>query len=762
MTVALEFRRVTALSVLLWLLNLQLLTSYAWATNGIFPIAVDAQNLGRAGIDLGIANSSTAIHTNPAGIAFIPGKMADVAFGSCYPRIGFSNKYDDHVRADNELVPLGSFSMVWDAPGQILEIAGDPLVYTFGGEVTPSANATSTGDTWLEFPAGQLERQLTVVAQGMAATLSGLRIYAMSAADDANIVWAIANMPSLPAYAKVTALRVHFFWQTSQTGEIILTAEGKQAKLPLQPSQGWQEAYLVLVWNAPYAPAGASLSAPIANGIALRDLDITLCYEVDGQSSCKTLYRAEQPQSQANYLALTLLGSDAQAYRCSHDTSVTLALRNGQTLAVAPDTRIRLYYHYQLEKNVLDAFLKISVHGHTEAQVHLLPWAERQSHGRVWRRCVSDYQLPYPERSAGFKFGLGFFPQAGARYTLKTYSDLFPEGIDNRTDFIVTAFSPAIAYRFSDYFSIGVTLETYMERIEFDGVLSQNALILKGTPVNGYPSYGESLIGLRDVKFVRGEVDNDPLWGYGFGGRIGLLWKISDRIQVGAVYSPKPWMAKAKGKTRVDFTRHFEDPKISDITEVAKLFLPNNGQFGFGVNYNTELAFDLPQRAGAGVSFLVADNLVIGADFEWINYADTMVKLDISLKNGDNPDSNALLGSSSLQSSLRLGWKDQYVAGGAIVWQPFDAWIVRAGYKYGNNPVPREELNPQFAALIEHHVTLGISCSISEYLTVHLAAEGGLPSKLTSDNVNNVHEDFANSELTIYTVGGLLGMSWRF
>lgn len=746
------------------LLPLFILSNMAWATNGLFPTSAGVQQQGRGGVDFGIASSPTAMHTNPAGIAFIPGKMVDFTFGGFYPRVEFSNAWNDDVRADDEVIPFAAFGFVCDEPGQIAETATDPFVYTFGGRPNPGHDTNSDGEGIFDLSPGALPQSLELIANGEHATLSAIRVYALIAADSAEQhLWA-DRLPTLPAFAQVRALRVRFDWrqQAGNNGDIILRAEQLENRLPLVSAQaGWQQGYLVIVWKDDFLPVDLALTTTAA--VELRDVEVAVNFRLGTDDVWLTVHRADslQPGGKANRW-VALAQGDTPAYQVRQEPQKPLVVSSWPSLPAGQVQKVAVYYHYRLDTTVPDAHLQVTVNtpqGTSDSRLHVLPAAERNRHGIVWNRSEADWTRAYRAQDSGWKFGIGVFPLAGARYTLETKSDLFPEGVENRTDLMSVAVAPTIAYRVNDRFSIGVSLNANVQRLEFDGLVAQRAEIMRGvTPL--VVTFGE-LFKSYGGDYVRGEVDSDPLWAYGVGGRVGIMWKLTDFFQLGLMYSPKAWMSKSSGKAKVDFTRHFDATPFSGVIQQIG-WLPNRGRYGFATNYDIEIEMELPQRAGAGVAFLLRHNLTLGVDFQWINYADTQFKLKTILQDGDNPDANTLIGSSDLDTYLTLGWKDQYVVSAGIVWQPSPYWILRAGYNYSSNPVPRSYLNPQFAAIIEHHVSAGVSLLLDEHVAIHVAGEGGLPARLKSGSVNHAHPDFANSELEIYTIGVLLGISWRF
>lgn len=57
---------------------LLLLTGQALAANGLNPIGFGAESVGMGGADLAVARDTTAMNTNPAGLAQLPGGRLDL------------------------------------------------------------------------------------------------------------------------------------------------------------------------------------------------------------------------------------------------------------------------------------------------------------------------------------------------------------------------------------------------------------------------------------------------------------------------------------------------------------------------------------------------------------------------------------------------------------------------------------------------------------------------------------------------------------
>ena len=724
-----------------------LLCSYQiQATNGMFPIATSPKAGGRGGVGIGLTTDASAITTNPAGIAFIPGKMVSMSVGGILPYIRFKNAYNRNALADRVPVALGSMSMVWDYPSQTFAVIADPIDYTFGGEPTPSSTYSAIGDGTLAYTNA---KAFSLKVSGKSATISNIRIYGDISGGDEGLIWQTEIYPRVLPHARLASVRVRFEGNSiKEAAKLILSIENKKVEFALSAKK--RACYFASAWGEKYSPTFVKLTSK--GKCDLENVHIMIGYRYGDRYIWKTAYyNPGKTNIQKNSTQKALVATNDQKYVIDGQKDIALT-----PIAQVKAQNLHIHYHYCLDKKY-GAHLKAQTP--TGENTHLLPAREQDPRGNLHSNNQADFEVPHPKSESGFKFGMAIFPQAGATYTMDVVTDLFPNGIENYTDVKFVTVAPTIAFRFKDRFSIGVSFHANFMSSEMDGLIAQNASIMKGSPFPGRDlTFGEILQVDKGIESIRGEVDTEALYGYGFGGKVGIMWKITDRLQIGAVYSPKTFMQKAEGKAIVDFTNHFN--QINDL--MSKLVLPNNGSYGFRGKYDAEMEFDIPQYAGVGVSYRVRDNLVIAVDFRWIDYSDTQKEIKLDLDGGSNVDVNALAGSSDLSAVLTVGWKDQYVIACGVVWQPFQRWILRAGYNYSNNPVKEKYLSPQLAAISEHHVTLGASWLVNRHFMLDFSIEAAVPKILNSDEENEVSPDYADSKLELCAIGVIVGMSWNF
>lgn len=185
---------------------------------------------------------------------------------------------------------------------------------------------------------------------------------------------------------------------------------------------------------------------------------------------------------------------------------------------------------------------------------------------------------------------------------------------------------------------------------------------------------------------VFGQLSTDPSsltnngdeWSYGIGVRLGWLGQLGDRWRLGATVASETYMTKLD-----KYSGLFADGGAFNI--------PANAAIGFAVDATEDLtlAFDV-QR------------IFYGAVDSINNPGPTQQEL------GGNISPDRRLGASN---GIGFGWEDIWVLKLGLSYDITDAWTFRAGYNYGENPIPDDEvlINILAPGIVEHHATLGFS-----------------------------------------------------
>jgi len=162
----------------------------------------------------------------------------------------------------------------------------------------------------------------------------------------------------------------------------------------------------------------------------------------------------------------------------------------------------------------------------------------------------------------------------------------------------------------------------------------------------------------------------------GYGVRVGYLGQWSRYFSVGASY-----------QTKIN---------MEDFDDYAGLFAEQG-------------SFDIPASWTVGAAVSPIDRVTLVFDVQQILYSDVK-----SISNPFDPADffrGILLGS---DEGAGFGWEDTTIFKGGIQWMSGAGWTWRAGYSYGEQPIPETEVlfNILAPATIEQHLTFGFSKTI--------------------------------------------------
>jgi long-chain fatty acid transport protein len=158
---------------------------------------------------------------------------------------------------------------------------------------------------------------------------------------------------------------------------------------------------------------------------------------------------------------------------------------------------------------------------------------------------------------------------------------------------------------------------------------------------------------------------------YGFGLKVGYLGEILPNLNLGASLQTKILMTK------------FDSYK--------GLFAEQGD-------------FDIPATTTIGLAYKVTPAITVALDWQKIYYSDVD-----AINNPLMP--NIMRSPLGSDGGAGFGWEDINVIKVGVQWQSSKEWIWRAGYSYGEQPIPDSEVlfNIVAPGVIKHHATLGLT-----------------------------------------------------
>ena len=196
--------------------------------------------------------------------------------------------------------------------------------------------------------------------------------------------------------------------------------------------------------------------------------------------------------------------------------------------------------------------------------------------------------------------------------------------------------------------------------------------------------------------------DNGKSYSYGGGLRVGYMGNFSPYFSIGASYQTKIWM--------------------SEFDEYAGLFAQKGD-------------FDIPANWVIGVAIKPTENFDIAVDYQRVLYS--------KIPAIANPMMPALGGCMMGQVSSCMGgdqgpgfgWQDMSVIKIGAQLRTGSGWTWRAGYSYGEQPIPESEMlfNILAPGVIEQHVTAGFSKAFGTQ-EISFAVMRGLDKSISGPN----------------------------
>jgi long-chain fatty acid transport protein len=183
---------------------------------------------------------------------------------------------------------------------------------------------------------------------------------------------------------------------------------------------------------------------------------------------------------------------------------------------------------------------------------------------------------------------------------------------------------------------------------------------------------------------------------FGVGARVGYLGEVLPNFFLGASYQTKIYM--------------------SDFNDYKGLFAEQGD-------------FDIPQNWTVGLAFKATPNLTFAADVQKIYYSEVD-----AVGNPLRPNiQSSLLGD---DDGAGFGWDDMTIFKFGVQWQSSADWIWRAGFSYGEQPIPDSEVlfNILAPAVIETHATFGVTKKIGSKHEIDLSLMRAFPKEVKGPN----------------------------
>lgn len=380
-------------------------------------------------------------------------------------------------------------------------------------------------------------------------------------------------------------------------------------------------------------------------------------------------------------------------------------------------------------------------------------------------------------------WGVGMEPIGGFGSDFTLRHALLGEGQRYESFFAALKMGPAFAYEVTPRFSVGASVyASYAQIRDFrmPFTMPPSAAAGMGAIMQMDPHY-PALFG--QVTELTAYGDSHDFSGWAWGGSLGLAWRPNDAVRITASWTPRMTIALSGATAVIDMNtqiqamfgmmvqervqNHGMSPQAAQ-GHVAQLLgqAGMNLQAGAKSTYRAATELSEPQTVGAGLSLRLSDRWRLGLEGVWMDWSAAANVMPFRMTDGDNVNVNILVNGNPAAANFTypfpLRWDDSFTGKGGVEFRATDQATLRAGYLYGNNPVPANTVFIAFPAISQQAATIGAGFDLGA-----VSLEGSLVRALNSrmTGTSGAHllgNEYRNSATTMSQWVFALGAVWTY
>jgi len=356
----------------------------------------------------------------------------------------------------------------------------------------------------------------------------------------------------------------------------------------------------------------------------------------------------------------------------------------------------------------------------------------------------------YARRSGDFVYGLGLFGQGGmgCEYDANTWRGL-GFNLKNRTEVSVGRLIVPVVYRVNERLQVGATVDFVWAGMDLKMAMSGNQFFdlvmptsqhfgrASGSIVQGFNQVLGSLpagtaVDYAYFNFSNGSDFTGKAMGYGYAGKVGLVYEVSPELSLGLAYHT---------------TTAMDDLKSTGDTMSFQLNIPGMGQMPQSLSGDYRVRnFQWPALLSGGVAWRPAPGWMIAADVREIFWKRVMQEFSMNFT-ASAAATNGPFASQSLDAVLFQAWKDQTVVEIGVAYAATSRLTLRGGVNVATNPVPDYYLNCLFPAIVTDHLTAGFGWQIDDRSSVDVSGTYGFEAKAVNGAGAQVTHSQTNAQV---------------
>ena len=317
-----------------------------------------------------------------------------------------------------------------------------------------------------------------------------------------------------------------------------------------------------------------------------------------------------------------------------------------------------------------------------------------------------------------WSFGVGFIGQGGMGATFDDQNTFFGTRDGTYSEVRFATLSPTVAYAFGEDMAVGLALNLGYADASFR-FFPETSFFNQQAPEMSF--FGVNLLRAGGVQYNL---------------RAGWWWRPHPRFSIGAIYQTETEAQFEGGDMWINFRSH---PMLGDK-----------------VLYDAEIdGFTFAAQAGIGFALRPSSDWIVALDVKRY-YWDAA--LDTITVTGSNPSTPGAPPTVTLP--FVFDWEDQWVVALGADYRLSDRVTLRAGYNWGENPVPSRTLTPLFPAITEDHVSVGAGI-LKGNTVFDIALEHAFETTQVNQNPNPMVNPFGPGAEVSHSQWTLsFGISW--
>lgn len=358
--------------------------------------------------------------------------------------------------------------------------------------------------------------------------------------------------------------------------------------------------------------------------------------------------------------------------------------------------------------------------------------------------------MGYARRSGDLVYGLGVFGQGGmgCEYDPASWRGL-GFNLANRTEVSVGRLIAPLVYRINerlhvaataDFVWAGMDLKMAMSGSQFFDLVMPNSQRFgraSGGIVQGFSQFFSTLppgssVDYAYFNFSNGSDFTGRARGYGYGGKVGLVYQPAKELTLGVTYHTQTALG---------------DMTSSGDSMSFQLNVPGMGQIPQTLTGDFRIRdFQWPALLGAGLAWHPAPRWMLVADLRTIFWQDVMQDFSLNFT-ASTATANGAFAGQSLDAVLFQNWKNQTVVQLGVAFEATDRLTLRGGGNFSNNPVPDFTLNCLFPAIVTDHLTGGFGWKFDDRSSLDVSFTYGLQAEATNGSGAGVSHRQTNTQL---------------